>query len=125
MPINIAGVLYIFFVLKESKPVDNKSVPIDDPSTKISTISNGIDNQAYEITASQELNPNSKNNVSIAGKDVVKKSCWRENFSPLAALDSLRVVFKKREFSGRNIVILLLVMYFLTVGPAFGRFSYL
>lgn len=108
-------------MLKESKPKEKKIKNIDnvDPNVQITTLSEGIDNQAYEMTTSQQIN--GTNDATVANVGVTKTNCWRENFNPLAAIDSLRVVLKKREFGARNIVILLLVMYFLIIGPAYGK----
>lgn len=132
IPINIIGILYIIFVLKDSKP------PTDDSATK-PPISNtidsaGIDNVTFDMAELENkthkprpscgnLKINSSDMNNINHRMNIRRNCLVEFFNPIVAIDCIRVILRKREHNGRMTVATLLIMYFVATGPAFGTYN--
>lgn len=110
IPINLIGVLYIIFVLKEVK----REKPAIDNA--------GVDNPGFD-------NASNDNVLHIRDPQIRKKTSKPEKetnflvdfFNPIVAVQCVQVIMRKRENQGRAIVILLFVMYFVAIGPAFGE----
>lgn len=98
-------------MLKEVKPREKEAI------NEI-----GIDNLSFDATDLERKPRRSRihSRVPLEIQKKIKKNFLVEFFNPVVAVDCIRVVLKKREFHGRRIVALLLIMYFLSMGPAFG-----
>lgn len=129
----IIAVLYIIFFLKELKSKEDK------PTTESSgdnsqTQSHAADNMAYETTNLDELPVNKNVNFQLTPQleppkvdppPVPQKRCLlRELFDLTLLMDCLRFPLVKRENNGRMLLILLILAYFLTAGPAAGEGEY-
>lgn len=116
IPINLIGVFYILFILKEVKHEK------DD----LELTSSGVDNAAFDSegqTNMREIQNSNGHRGSIATDiDSEKKPNFIiDFFNPVVAVQCLQVLMRKRENQGRATVILLFVMYFIAIGPAFGE----
>lgn len=116
IPINLIGVFYILFILKEVKR-DKEEIEMGA----------GVDNPAFDTDGHLQLretqNANGSRNLSIS---VSQQPENRPNFlidffNPIVAVQCVQVLMRKRENQGRATVILLFVMYFIAIGPAFGE----
>lgn len=118
IPINLAGVFYILFILKEVKRNEKKDEIELTP---------GVDNPAFDNaehhTQLRELqNSNGHRESTVAITEPTKQpNCLLDFFNPIVAVECVKVLMRKRENQGRATVILLFVMYFIAVGPAFGE----
>lgn len=121
IPINLIGILYIIFVLKESKPSEKTELTEVDharrPSTVIENVQADADHQhSYDING----NRGRRSTVHVI-KEKIEQNVFVQFFNPIVAIGCIRLILKKREHHGRRILILLLVTYFVAVGPAFGE----
>lgn len=113
IPINLIGVLYVIFVLKEVKHEQK-----DDRSRRTSGVSNpGFDDMPAD------RRPSMRRSLSISEEPKFNsnKPCLVDFFNPIVAVNCLRVIVRKRPNNARRVVILLLVLYFVAIGPAFGE----
>lgn len=119
IPINIFGILYLIFVLKE-------------PAHKNETIerSSGVDNPAFasEVNGQREQvhsehTNETKTNKATTNATVSKTMAesLRAFFNPIVAVQCLAVITRKRKNWGRALICLVLSMYFIAMGPAFGE----
>lgn len=115
------GCLYIIFVLKE---VDHSKLQSTNGTVSNGT-TEGVDNAAFEL---KESAPNTTttngNGASAAPKPVIaaiKENFCVEFFNPVVAVGCIQVILRKREHNGRIIIWLLLLTYFIAIGPAFGE----
>ncbi|ALC45482.1 CG31321 [Drosophila busckii] len=129
----IIAVLYIIFFIKEIKPESTtSSTEANGNNTQLA--SHAADNMAYETTTLDELPVNKNVNFQLTPQleppkfeppPVPKKrSLLKELFDPTLVLDCIRFPLVKRENNGRMLLILLLLAYFLTLGPASGENDY-
>lgn len=113
IPINLIGVLYIIFVLKEVKR--------EKPAIERS----GVDNAGFENTSNDNIlhirEAQITNGRHLPNEEEKKNNFIVDFFNPIAAVQCVQVIMRKRENQGRAIVILLFVMYFIAIGPAFGE----
>lgn len=115
IPINLIGVLYIIFVLKEVK------------REKPETDADGIDNAGFETTTdgvtrlNDTQNSNGHNNLTTETEAKEPTNFFVDFFNPVVAVQCLEVLTRKRENNGRIVVIFLFIMYFVAIGPAFGE----
>lgn len=82
----------------------------------------GVDNVAFdEMPASHR--PTMRRSISINEPPELKTNtpCLVDFFNPIVAVNCFRVIVRKRDFHARRVVILLLVLYFVAIGPAFGE----
>lgn len=119
IPINLIGVFYILFVMKEVKR-EVKKEEIE--------LTPGVDNPAFDnaerhIHLSETENTNGHREVTAAVTTEPSKppNCLLDFFNPVVAVECVKVLMRKRKNRGRAIVILLFVMYFIAIGPAFGE----
>lgn len=114
IPINVIGVFYIIFILKEVK------------REKHATDQIGVDNQGFETTNDGVLHiretQNSNGTHTMELEEQPKKTNFLVDFfNPIVVVQCAEVIMRKRENQGRATVILLFVMYFVAIGPAFGE----
>lgn len=93
------------------------------------TVSNGttegVDNPGFELkesTTPKNATTNGDGHQSTG--DVItalKKNAFVEFFNPVVAVGCIQVILRKREYNGRIVIWILLIMYFIAIGPAFGR----
>lgn len=128
IPINLIGVLYILFHLKEVKPKES-ATQMGDISAEHSPRPTILINNPGENPTFEGSNVDQPNSYHINGrrstvhliKEKIEKNWCVQFFNPIVAIDCLRVVLRQRKHNGRKILILLLVMYFISIGPAFGK----
>lgn len=93
---------------------------------------NGVDNLAFDNNAERSVQLHDGQNAPSNGRretlTVVepeektnKSNCLLDFFNPVVAVECVKVLMRKRENQGRATVILLFVMYFVAIGPAFGE----
>lgn len=121
IPINIIGIFYIIFVLKEvtrEKTANGDVAGIDNPGFENTRETSDGDN----ILHIRENKNGTENNLHVAEKE--KKTNWLVDFfNPIVAVQCMKVIMRKRENQGRATIILLFFMYFIAIGPAFGKTS--
>lgn len=107
--INISGIIYLLFVLKEVKR-DKKD-------------HDGVDNPAFEKGKRDTIDGHNSNGRQTFEIDEAQKprSCLADFFNPIVAVECFRLIARKRMFSARNIVLFILVLYFICVAPIYGR----
>lgn len=112
------GVFYILFVLKEVKREKKEEIEM----------SPGVDNPGFDnaerhlhLRETQNANGNRELTLTMADPPKNQPNCLLDFFNPVVALECIKVLMRKRENQGRATVILLFVMYFIAVGPAFGE----
>lgn len=100
---------------------------------KLAIETNGVDNPGFENTANENVlrirDTQITNARRLSSEDVQESNscCYRffqsivDFFNPIVAVQCVQVIMRKRENQGRAIVILLFVMYFIAIGPAFGE----
>lgn len=137
----IIAILIIIFTLKELKPTEDKATT----DAKATTESNesapqiqghAADNMAYETTNLDELPVNKNVNFQLTPQleppkvvppPVPRRTCGtllRELFDPTLLMDCIRFPLIQRENNGRLLLVLLMLGYFLTVGPAGAEGEY-
>lgn len=133
IPINVIGILYILFVLKEVQPKDDTYPEHDDSATHsprptILINNPGVDNPTFELNDtdnehmhSYQLHGRARRSTVHVIKEKIEKNWCVQFFNPIVAIDCIRVIVKHRAHNGRKILILLLVMYFIAIGPAYGK----
>lgn len=108
--INLVGIFYLIFVLKEVKPKKKDTDGVDNPAFEKSK-GDGTDNQ----------NSNGRQKLKM-DEPAKPKSCLLDFFNPIVAVECAKLIVKVREFNARRTVILLLVLYFIvqfTAGKTF------
>lgn len=116
IPINLIGVLYIIFVLKEVK----REKPVEGAEP------NGVDNPGFDNGATTDIAPATRSASITNGRRQSTPPAPKTNFlvdffNPIVAVQCVQVIMRKRANQGRAIVILIFVMYFVAIGPAFGE----
>lgn len=116
IPINLIGVLYIIFVLKEVK----REKPVEGAEP------NGVDNPGFDNGATTDIAPSTRSASITNGRRQSTPPAPKTNFlvdffNPIVAVQCVQVIMRKRANQGRAIVILIFVMYFVAIGPAFGE----
>lgn len=118
-------------MLKESKPAatDEASPASKPPISNNIESSAGIDNVTFDMAELENKTHKPRpscGNLKINSADMknhrmnIRRNCLVEFFNPIVAIDCIRVILRKRENNGRMIVAILLIMYFIATGPAFG-----
>lgn len=103
------GILYIIFIIQEVKVAPATS----DANTNGQKItSEGIENPAFVTDGNQLPMTQITNKVNEATSEVTKKGFFREFFDPTLVLESIEVVFKKRDGNLRTVVFLVLLCNF-------------
>ncbi|XP_067617371.1 solute carrier family 46 member 2 [Eurosta solidaginis] len=140
----IIAILYIIFFIEEVKPApksDAKVVadaPPPLPTHGPPSLSAGSENLAYEQTSidevdraknvsfelSSQLNATNKAAQHSPNIEPARRSFFREFFDPTLVVDCLKFPLIKRPNHGRMLLILLIIAYFLTLGPATGENDY-
>lgn len=121
IPINVIGILYIIFVLKESKPIKKPEDNQTDISRRPSVIPETEQTDAEHLH-SYNMNGNRGRRSTVhVIKEKIEQNFFVQFFNPIVAIGCIRLILKKRENHGRRILILLLITYFVAVGPAFGE----
>lgn len=116
IPINLAGVLYVLFCLKEvERPQKKEEVEL----------SPGVDNAAFEnaernVQLRETQNGHREMTITVA-EPKKQPNCFLDFFNPIVAVECVKVLMRKRENQGRATIILLFVMYFIAIGPSFGE----
>ncbi|XP_030556435.1 thymic stromal cotransporter protein [Drosophila novamexicana] len=133
----IIAILYIVFFIKEIKPAPKKpeeSTGADLPASQLR--GHAADNMAYEATNLDELPVNKNVNFQLTPHleppkvepppppVPARRSLLKELFDPTLVVDCLRFPLVKRKNNGRFLLILLILAYFLTLGPATGENDY-
>lgn len=117
IPINLAGVLYVIFCLKE----------VERPKKDEIELTPGVDNPAFEnaernLQLRENQNANGHHDMTNPASDAkTPPNCLLDFFNPVVAVECVKVLMRKRENQGRATVILLFVMYFIAIGPSFGE----
>lgn len=103
---------------------------LKEPKEKVEAIelSPGVDNPAFtsdtngpsQDTGVYHKTENKKNKLNLEAEQT-GKNCLREFFNPVVAVQCLKVLTRKRANWGRATVCLVLFMYFIALGPAFGE----
>ncbi|KAL7729113.1 hypothetical protein ACLKA6_009587 [Drosophila palustris] len=127
----IIAILYIIFFIKELKPAKEKPTEVS-TGTSPQISSHAADNMAYETTNLDELPVNKNVNFKLTPQleppapapQPQRRSLLRELFDPTLLMDCIRFPLVKRENNGRMLLILLMLAYFLTTGPAAGEGEY-
>lgn len=87
----------------------------------------GVDNRGFNsvnnINLELEATQTTKTAATAAIADKPHQNCLVDFFNPIVAIDCIKVIVRKRSNGGRRIVILLLCLYFFSIGPAFGNFD--
>lgn len=107
------GILYLLFVLKEP---EHKDESIE--------LSSGIDNPGFASEINQQAidtYDKHKNYDENAKPTESATNCLRDFFNPIVAVQCLEVLTKQRKNWRRGLICLVLVMYFISMGPAFGE----
>ncbi|XP_061398514.1 uncharacterized protein LOC133334242, partial [Musca vetustissima] len=123
LSLDIIGLLYIIFIIKELKPLATKT-DTTDASPK-----SGTENPAYEVTQLEDLPtaPRHKNNVIIDTVDKsptskpAKRNALLDFFDPTLVVDYVKFPFKKRPNRGRMLLLLLIMAEICIIGPAVGE----
>lgn len=104
--INLIGIIYLLFVLREVK---HKKKNTD-----------GVDNPAYEKSKGDAIDNQNSNGRRALEMDAPKKptSCLLDFFNPIVAVECVQMIIKKRAFNARRIIILLLILYFVVQCPS-------
>lgn len=81
----------------------------------------GVDNVAFDEMPSGR--PTTRRSLSITSEpeQPTKVPCLIDFFNPIVAVNCIKVIVRKRPHNARRVVILLLVLYFIAIGPAFGN----
>lgn len=110
LPINLAGIFYIIFGMKE---VENK------PSMELK----GVDNPTFTRPNETETNGGTRENELQNGHqpEVKSKGFLRDFFDPTVALQAARVILRKREYGAQAVIIFLIIIQFISVGIASGN----
>lgn len=117
IPINLAGVFYVIFCLKE----------VERPKKDEIELSPGVDNPAFEnaernLQLRETQNANGHHEMTISINQPKKEpNCLLDFFNPVVAVECVKVLMRKRENQGRATIILLFFMYFIAIGPSFGE----
>ncbi|KAG4076448.1 hypothetical protein HA402_005891 [Bradysia odoriphaga] len=121
IPINVLGCLYIIFVLKE---VDHSKIQATNGAVSNGT-TEGADNPGFELKESAPQTTTATNgNGATSPTPVItalKKNFFVEFFNPAVAVGCIQVILRDRAHNGRKVIWLLLIMYFIAIGPAFGE----
>lgn len=114
---NIFGILYLLFVLKEPKQKRDaiELSGVDNPTFTSDT------NGHSQDTRTEHTNGNGTSVPSTGAAPAKEKNCLLEFFNPIVAIQCVQVITRKRENGGRATICLVLVMYFIAMGPAFGE----
>lgn len=123
----IIAILYIVFFIKEIKPTPKEPV-----ESEPQVLGHAADNMAYETTNLDELPVNKNVNFQLTPQleppkvepPPKKRSLLKELFDPTLVMDCIRFPLVKRENNGRMLLILLILAYFLTLGPAAAENDY-
>lgn len=112
--INLLGIVYLIFVLREPKKHPKKDVQVD-----------GVDNPAFEKSKGEPIdgiNTNGRETLQMDEPQRPVKSCLLDFFNPIVAVECVRLIVKKRPHNARRIVLLLLFLY-LIVQASSGEFE--
>lgn len=115
IPINLIGILYIIFVLKEVKHRK-------EGENSAGHETNGVENPAFESVAPAAPRPSTSHGAPH--HQHAHKPCLVDFFNPVVAINCFQVIVRERPHNARRVVILLLVLYFIALGPAFGNNLY-
>lgn len=85
------------------------------------TASDGIENPAFVADSNQLQMSQLPNKVNETTEEITKKGFFREFFDPKLVMESVEVVFKKREGNLRFMLFLILICNFLFVGHVLGE----
>ncbi|KAH8312670.1 hypothetical protein KR044_012115 [Drosophila immigrans] len=105
----LAGILYVIFFLKESKPHQS-------PQLQDHKLTNPDD---LTVDKNLELEPTKVEPSST------KRHVLREFFDPTLVIELVKMPFKRRANYGRLILLLLMLCYILTYGPEVGESKYM
>lgn len=116
IPINLIGIFYVIFVLKEVKRANKEEIEL----------APGHDNPAFDNAERSLQLHEPQNAMSIDGTAVTvdlpkQRYCLLDFFNPIVAVECFKVIMRKRANQGRATVILLFLMYFIAIGPSFGE----
>ncbi|XP_061398721.1 uncharacterized protein LOC133334405, partial [Musca vetustissima] len=122
LSIDIIGLLYVIFIIKELKPLATKTDTADaSPKT-------GTENPAYEVTQLEDLPtaPRHKNNVidtvdKSPSSKPAKRNALLDFFDPTFAVDYVKFPLKKRPNRGRMLLLLLIMAEIFIIFPAVGE----
>lgn len=96
-----------------------KHVQKEDHSRRTS----GVDNPMFGDDMPSGHRPSMRRSISIneEPEHASKTPCLVDFFNPNLAISCIKVIGRKRAHGVRRVVILLLVLYFVAIGPAFGE----
>lgn len=115
VPMNLLGICYIVFVMKEPK------------SEKPAIEPNAADNRGFEIALQDNMTQIPVTPTAIAHPspldDTKKKktNCLIDFFDPTVAIQCAQIIIRKRENRGREIIIFMFFLYFISLGPLIGE----
>lgn len=100
--------------MKRNKPTNNDGGGIDNPGfDSVRETANGDD-----VLHIRENQNGTRNSLQMTEEK--KTNFLVDFFNPVVAVQCMKVIMRKRENQGRATIILLFVMYFIAIGPAFG-----
>ncbi|XP_064550709.1 solute carrier family 46 member 2-like [Drosophila montana] len=130
----IIAILYIIFFIKEIKPAPKKPEESFGADSVASQLQHAACNMVFATTNLDELTVNKNVNFQqtphleppkVEPPPVpARRSLLKELFDPTLVVDCLRFPLVKRKNKGRFLLILLILAYFLTAGPATGENDY-
>lgn len=124
------------FVLKEKEKTGmDTASPSTSPSRRpsVSTIPVAAIDTSVEMDLQQQaaadlehersyhMNGRGRRSTVHVIKEKIEQNCFLQFFNPIVAVGCVRVLRQRRPHNGRAILILLLLMYFIATGPAFGE----
>lgn len=116
IPINLIGILYILFVLKEVKrETKNENVQTTGIDNNNSAVENEAQMHAHETQYSNGHRPS----ASAATKK--NRNFLVNFFNPIVVIQCYKFLMKKRQNQGQVFLIFLLILYFVAIGPGFGE----
>lgn len=90
-------------MLQEVKVAPVEALDVNEKSSSV-----GIENPAFVVEGNEISDHTIKNKVNEATAETTRKGFFREFFDPTLALESIEVVFKKREGNVRKLIFLVL-----------------
>lgn len=82
----------------------------------------GADNDGFDtVTTSVPTTRRIGRQLSISSQQPEKRPCLVDFFNPIVAINCIKVIGKKRLYNARRVLVLMLILYFIATGPAFGE----
>lgn len=109
IPINVAGIFYIIFGMKE---IERK------PTIELKGVDNPTFQNGNETVLPEENGTTRDNDHPVEKKS---KGFLRDFFDPTVAIQCINVITKKRKNGEQTVIIFLIVLHFISIGVAQGN----